>query len=64
MLKKSLALALLGTLACNCALADKSATGSIVFDGYVTLPGVTVKVVTDDDVIKTGLDGKYRYGRP
>ncbi len=67
MLKKTLTLALLGALACNCALAEtaaasatnKSATGNIVFDGYVTLPGVTVKVITvGDNDINAGLDGK------
>lgn len=68
MLKKTLTLAAIAALACNCALAEdstqtqqstlKTSTGSIVFDGYVTLPGVTVKVITDDKIIDTGLNGK------
>lgn len=71
MLKKTLTLATIAALACNCALADgdtpqaqntypKNATGQITFDGYVTLPGVIVKVITDekDAVINTGLNGK------
>ena len=71
MLKKTLTLAMFAALACNCAFADgdtpqaqnaytKNATGKIVFDGYVTLPGVVVKVITNEEnsIINTGLNGK------